>query len=509
VDNQGSVGNEADRALVIAIRLPNGQWAYDPESPLGTPGGFGAVFAGVGVDQLPVAVKRLHVGAADAAHRELRIASGLMRTDLLHVMRVLDAGQDSESEAYYLVMPVAEQSLQEFLEGNGPLPEREAAEVLRQIIAGLLELPELVHRDLKPANVLFMDGRWRIADYGIARFVEESTSAQTLRDCLSPQYAAPEQWRFERATAATDIYALGCIAHALVTGNPPFQGTVTDLQDKHLHQSPPDIAGVSPRFQSICTMMLRKEPTGRPLLSRLAMVLEQHVKSPPDSSTAAVSPLDRLAAAAATHEKEVAAADAVQQQERSEHRRREALAAEARETLWAIARQLAKMISDSVPSANVRESKGSLEINVGTASLELEIESVSGSLSPADFPRSNWDVVCGAVIEVRQDRPLHKRGANLWYTRRTSKAAEYRWYEVGYEGNPLTGRGFQFQPAAVTTEFADRAHGAAMDVVQVSYGPYPIDDEDKEAFCKRWTHVLAEACAGVLQNVPRALPKEI
>ena len=66
--------------------------------------------------------------------------------------------------------------------------------------------------------------------------------------------------------------------------------------------------------------------------------------------------------------------------------------------------------------------------------------------------------------------------------------------------------GVEFEPAAVSPELADRAHSPAMDVVQVSYQPTPIDDENIGEFCERWAHILAEACAGRLRNLPRSLP---
>jgi len=47
-------------------------------------------------------------------------------------------------------------------------------------------LGDLVHRDLKPSNILYHEGVWKLADFGIARFVEESTSANTLKKCLTP-----------------------------------------------------------------------------------------------------------------------------------------------------------------------------------------------------------------------------------------------------------------------------------------------------------------------------------
>lgn len=85
--------------------------------------------------------------------------------------------------------------------------------------------------------MLLHDGKWKIADFGIARFVEDATSAHTVREFLSPQYAAPEQWIGERATQATDVYALCCVAYTLLTGEPPFPGP--DYQRQHTSESPP------------------------------------------------------------------------------------------------------------------------------------------------------------------------------------------------------------------------------------------------------------------------------
>lgn len=504
------------------IKLPRGAWSYDPEKPLGPPGGFGAVFAGSGNQGQPVAVKRLHLQAADAAHRELRVASELANRNLKHVMPVLDAGQDSESDAYFVVMPIAERSLQDTLRDDGPRPETDVVELLSQIAMGLAEVPDIVHRDLKPANVLLFDGRWHIADFGIARFVEESTSARTLKDCLSPHFAAPEQWRYEHATSATDIYALGCVAYTLLVGTPPFDGPSAELRDKHLHAAPPEAAGCSSQMRTLIAMMMRKVPAARPSLARVSGILDR-IKS-----TAVVpSPnaaLDRLAAAAAAHEAQQAQAAADREQVRSVQAQRSALAAEALSVLTPIFEQLARRITDSVPSASLRASGSSRFIHVGPATLELDFgvpqESLHNggdmdgvvrldpqrTLNESDFPRSHWDVICGAQIEVDQDSPPHKRAASLWYTKRTDKRADYRWYEVGYEGNPLTGRRFQFQPAAVAPDLADRAHSSAMDVIQASYPPVPIDDEDLDAFCERWAYVLAEACEGRLQHLPTSLP---
>lgn len=452
-----------------------------------------------------MAVKRLHIDAAQAAHRELKIARDLANRILRNVIPVFDAGQDAESNAYFVVMPIAEGSLQDRLRSQGRMTEAVVAEILIQIANGLDEVSDIVHRDLKPGNVLFFDGRWCIADFGIARFVEDSTSARTLKDCLSPQFAAPEQWRYEHATAATDIYALGCIGYALLTGAPPFDGSAAELQDKHLHAPPPDVAGSSAQMRTLLSMMLRKSPQARPSLARVKAILEQIQRG--DTATSSNAALKRLAASAAAYEREQAEADAEKEKAQATAMRRNALAAEARNILVRIFEELARRVTASVPNATVRNTASSHLIRVGTATLELDLGMTNHALGEDGFPRSHWDVICGAVIQVDQARPQHKRAASLWYTRRTDKNADYRWYEVGYAGNPLTGRGFQFEPAAVTAELADRAHSPAMDVVQESYPPIPIDDEDTDAFCQRWAHILAEACAGRLQHLPGSLPR--
>jgi eukaryotic-like serine/threonine-protein kinase len=188
---------------VTTIKLPKGEWEYDLQAPLGKPGGFGQVFVGRGNGYDRVAVKRLHLKANDAAHRELEIANELAQFTLEHVIPVLDAGQDALSDYYFVVMPCAEKSLQDEFKAVGKFNEADAVRILQDIAAGLVEARKFVHRDLKPLNILFHDGRWKIADFGIARFVEESTSLQTLKECLSPPYAAPEQFKLEHATSAT------------------------------------------------------------------------------------------------------------------------------------------------------------------------------------------------------------------------------------------------------------------------------------------------------------------
>lgn len=203
---------------MIKIKLNHGVWEYDLNNPIGKEGGFGIVYVGKSELHDNLAVKKLKIDAKEAAHRELEIAEELSGRELEHVITIYDSGLDAESDSYFIIMDRAEKSLQDEIESKNKLDDLEAVKILLDIATGLEEVSDIIHRDLKPDNVLYHDGKWKVSDFGIAKFVEESTSLRTLRTCLTPYYAAPEQWNLERTSNATDIYALGCIGYALLKG---------------------------------------------------------------------------------------------------------------------------------------------------------------------------------------------------------------------------------------------------------------------------------------------------
>ncbi len=363
-------------------------------------------------------------------------------------------------------------------------------------------MSHIVHRDLKPANVLLREGRWNVADFGIARFVEDSTSARTLKDCLSPQFAAPEQWRYERSTGATDVYALGGVLHVMLTGRPPFDGSAVALQEMHLSAVPPEIPSESGQLKALVSMMLRKTPAARPSLSRVQTLLTQALGSFKAVSDPAFG---RLASAGAEYERRQLEAESERNRLETLWTQRSDLAVEARGILNNCFEELSRRISVAVPNARLQRIGTSWIVQVAHATLEMNAEA-DPLIAEGRFARSNWDVICGGAIEVRQVQPVHKRGASLWYTRQKSRSADFRWYEVGYTANYLSGKAFEFEPVALDAENADRAHGQAMDVVQTAYHPTPVDDEDSEMFFRRWAHILALAAEGKLKTLPSSLP---
>lgn len=482
---------------MLTVKLQTGVYEYDPAKPLGKRGGFGQVFAGKTASGQDVAIKKLHVSAADAAHRELRIADELKGNSYEHVIPFVDAGEDADTGNYFVVMSKAEGSLQGFLDKGGPLNAAEAASVLLQIVKGLLEVGELVHRDLKPDNVLFHQGKWKVADFGIARFVEEATASNTVKDCLSPYYAAPEQWKFERATHATDIYALGCIGFTLLMGKPPF---ITDPPEEHQKVAVPAFPCLDSRLSSLVKMMLRKLAPTRPTLPRIRDLLTEIVANPQQRKDA--NPLDALAQSAAQVADNEQRIQAQQQAEAASRQARSQLARGAFEILAENLERLWGKIHSQAPNANHRSSRNAFQCILGHGSLYVDLSRQS-HFDPGRFRQSGWDVVCMSQINVSQEQPEYVWSACLWYMK-LPETSEYRWYEVSY----WSWQGNNYQPFATSDlRSADIAASKVMGLVNIAFGPDAIDDEKEDDFHGRWIWLLAKAAASELRR-PRSMPIE-
>jgi serine/threonine-protein kinase len=486
-------------AAVQTIRLERGEWSFDETDQLGPAGGFGEVFRGHG-NEVDVAVKRLKLSAGAASHREMKIGAVLADRTHPHVVPILDHGQDAESDRYYLVMPICERSLQDEL-ATGPLPFEEAKAAALDIAAGLSEVPEIVHRDLKPGNVLWHDGSWKIADFGIAKFVEDATSLESLRTSLTPSYAAPEQWRGERPTGATDVYALGCIIYALLTGRPPFTGDSDSIREAHLHSPPPSLTGVDSRLVGLVASMLRKVPASRPSLARCVAVLSQ-VQTPLASSAR-----QALAAIGQVISQEEAAAEAASKARETALRERRDLATEAGAELRAIVARLFDTIETDTQSARRERSA----IVLGPAHLTFEGPQAGFSTPPTSGDA--WDIPAFASLTLRAargdatawDPGYYVFSASLVFAKIPSDP-EYRWRELSF--HEIFSRRSNFeQPFSLNP--TERDFLVTVSNVagrhQIAHGPFAIDGEDEASFQDRWLTLFAKA-AGRELGAPSQLP---
>jgi serine/threonine-protein kinase len=374
-------------------------------------------------------------------------------------------------------------------------------------VAGLREIPELVHRDLKPANVLWHEGRWKIADFGIAKFHEDATSLDTLRECLIPAFAAPEQWNLEHPTRATDVYALGCIAHVLLRGEPPFLGpSSADYRQQHLSDTAAALDMLEARPRAIVSAMLRKVSTGRPALERVEQVFRDAAENPGSSEAR----LADLRAADALEAERVSAAAAKAAQVQREQAERARLVQGGLEILSGILDRMEQVARDNTTDAKITRDPGRLIVKMGEHAF-LKLVPDGAVPSGVKFGYSGWEPVAIARLSVRQSERgdgvprVHEweHGATLWYMRLPGER-EFRWYEVAYKPHglmaaPPTGP-FPIQEAGNDMYVqADLAAGPGMHTVAIESGPTPIDDEAVDVFVERWLTRLAQAYAGRLR----------
>ena len=128
----------------------------------------------------------------------------------------------------------------------------------------------IVHRDIKPANVMVADDRAvKVLDFGVARMLDGTTITQAASVLGTAAYMAPERAMGERGDARADIYSLGCLLYAMLTGAPPFRAEhPAALLHQHVNSSPRPAgdlrAGVPPELDALVADMLAKAPEDRP-----------------------------------------------------------------------------------------------------------------------------------------------------------------------------------------------------------------------------------------------------
>jgi len=240
----------------------------------------------------PVAVKILHVHLAeDESFRERFRREAIAAARLAHpsVVATFDTGVDGAIT--YIVMELVNgTTLRQALNETGPMAPGRAVHIGAQVADALhyAHNAGVVHRDVKPANILLCtdgrvpggrvpDGRVKVADFGIAKAVEESEpSRPDPSDALTgtgsivgtAQYLSPEQVEGRPVDGRTDVYALGVVLYEMLCGRPPFTGeTEMAVALKHVTSAPPaprQVRGGIPRpLEDIVLRAMAKAPGSR------------------------------------------------------------------------------------------------------------------------------------------------------------------------------------------------------------------------------------------------------
>lgn len=247
---------------------------YEIRATLGR-GAMGTVYEGWD----PVIARRVAIKTVALPHAEdveaqeelarfRREAQAAGRLSHPNIVGVFDYGE-TDTIAYIVMEFIDGTSLKSLLEKQERFALPETVRVMEELLAGLQFSHErgVVHRDVKPANVMITSsGQVKIADFGIAR-IESSSMTQAGTVLGTPAYMSPEQFMGQTVDARTDIYSAGVVLYQLLTGERPFEGSMTAIMHKALNTEPPRPSDLSvtapPAFDAVVARAMAKRPEGR------------------------------------------------------------------------------------------------------------------------------------------------------------------------------------------------------------------------------------------------------
>jgi serine/threonine protein kinase len=236
-------------------------------------GGMGEVYRAedlkltqvVAIKFLPIAVSQDPAVLA-RFHSEVRVARQISHPN---VCRVFDIG-DADGVPFLTMEYVDGEDLSSLVRRIGRLPQDKAAEVSRQICAGLAAAHDrgIVHRDLKPSNLMLDgNGKIRITDFGLAGIAANIQGAEVRAG--TPAYMAPEQVAGKEVTIRSDIYSLGLVMYEILTGKRAYEAnTLAELnkaRDEGKLTNPSTLVrDLDPLIERVILRCLEKEPAKRP-----------------------------------------------------------------------------------------------------------------------------------------------------------------------------------------------------------------------------------------------------
>lgn len=248
--------------------------------------------------------------------REAQVLAALRNP---HIVHVSDHGQTEDGLLYAAMDLLRGHTLQSRLEQKGPFSPVEACVLLDQLLDALTVAHRVgvIHRDLRPENIMLVadaNGKasLKVLDFGAAGLEAAKSKQLTVAGAMlgTPQYAAPEQLRNEKTDARTDLYSVGCVAYALVIGEPPFQDvSPVKVMMSQMNEPPPPMHQRRPGltlpggFEEWVLIAMGKKPddrfadaaTMREQLRRVASGQEMTVQ-PPSRPAAAPAPAAPAAA---------------------------------------------------------------------------------------------------------------------------------------------------------------------------------------------------------------------
>ncbi|MCH2108532.1 MAG: serine/threonine protein kinase [Polyangiaceae bacterium] len=219
-------------------------------------------------------------------HRFQREAKVLSQLENTHTIQIFDYGTTAEGEFFFAMELLHGLDLQLWVDRFGPLNLARTKRIMMHATAALAEAHRLgiVHRDLKPANLMLCHyggevDFLKILDFGLVKLAPVGTSLNGItRESVvlgTPAYLAPESlFGSHSVNAAVDVYALGAIAHFLLSGTLLFNETrPMVMAQAHLQETPPSLADkgveIPPALEKLILQCLAKDAQERPTCEEL------------------------------------------------------------------------------------------------------------------------------------------------------------------------------------------------------------------------------------------------
>ncbi len=250
-------------------------------------GGMGRVY--LAQEELTGRQAAVKVLAAELAqdigflHRFQREIEALGKLEHPNIVRFFESG--CENGFYFYAMEYIEgPSLDQVIEDRGKLPWQEVLAIALQITPALRHVHDhgIIHRDLKPSNLLVTaDGRIKLTDFGIAKVFASTHLTATGGIVGTAEFLSPEQAGGKVVGKRSDLYSLGCVLYALLTGRAPFVSrSYVELLHKHRYgqfdRLQKYLDDLPYEIDELVCQLLEKDPEKRP---RDAMVLLKQLES--------------------------------------------------------------------------------------------------------------------------------------------------------------------------------------------------------------------------------------
>ncbi len=421
-------------------------------------GSFGTVFLAEGKDKQNYAVKVIAPVTDNAVRlsfrKEIESTFGLKHENLLIPLDVGVCSVGSNEGLFMISEYCAGGDFRAEVSSYAVAPP--ATEIISgkfmQILSGLSALhTRAIHRDIKPENVLISGGGiLKLCDCGLAKFVDEATRTLTFKGGGTRDYMAPEVWKVESVSPATDLYAVGVMIFEAFTGQRPFPTSdVTLLREMHISKTAPRArnlnAKVPMHIDGVIAKLLLKNPRDR---FQTAQEVMDAMREPPPATTQASSLAERM-----RRHKDAEEQKRTERERATEERQREeARSVDHEQGVINLIDGVVEQVNAQSPDVRITKQVshgGGAIYGFGNRSLHVEFFAKGAMLKPD--PRApglaeelkKRHVTHGGNLSIVENGEL-REGWNIALITPPDTPAE--WKIVETRMSPFTGRRYNYEP---------------------------------------------------------------